>query len=168
MINELKPNNAIPVSPSRYKLRPLDIRDVELTGGFWHARQKQNTEIVLDHADNWIEKLGWYDAFIAAAGGSPKRPLQGKLFTDADVYKTLEAMIWEVAARPDATREARILEISQIIADAQEDDGYINSFFGIKGREFRYSDVAHGHELYCGGHFFQAAVARIRSGHDDY
>lgn len=167
MINEPKPNNVIPVSPSMYKLRPLDIRDVELTGGFWYTRQKQNTEIVLDHADSWIEKLGWYDAFIAAAGGSPKRPLQGKLFTDADVYKTLEAMIWEVAARPDATREARILEISQIIADAQEDDGYINSFFGIKGREFRYSDVAHGHELYCGGHFFQAAVARIRSGHDD-
>jgi len=167
MINEPKANNVIPVSPSRYKLRPLDIRDVELTGGFWHTRQKQNTEKILDHADSWIEKLGWYDAFVAAAGGTPKRPLQGKLFTDADVYKTLEAMIWEVAARPDATREARILEISQIIADAQEEDGYINSFFGIKGREFRYSDVAHGHELYCGGHFFQAAVARIRSGHND-
>lgn len=167
MTKEVKAISVIPVSPSKYQSRPLDIRDVQLTGGFWYTRQKQNTERVLDHADSWIEKLGWYDAFIAAAGGTPKRPLQGKLFTDADVYKTLEGMIWEVAARPDVVREARILEISKLISDAQEDDGYINSFFGIKGREFRYSDVAHGHELYCGGHFFQAAVARIRSGHDD-
>jgi len=157
----------MPVIPSSYKSRALDLRDVVLTDGFWHKRQRQNTEVVLDHADSWIEKLGWYDAFVAAAGGEPKRPLQGKLFTDADVYKTLEAMIWEVASRPDPKREARIMEIAHLIAGAQEPDGYVNTFFGIKGREFRYSDVAHGHELYCGGHFFQAAVARIRSGKND-
>lgn len=159
--------NVIPVLPTSFKLRPLDIRDVVLTEGFWHKRQVQNTEKILDHADSWIEKLGWYDTFIAAAGGTPSRPLQGKLFTDADVYKTLEAMVWEVAARPDAKREARIMEIALLISNAQEEDGYVNTFFGIKGRQFRYSDVAMGHELYCGGHFFQAAVARIRSGKDD-
>ena len=160
-------HKVVPVLPSSYKLRPLDLRDVTFTDGFWYLRQQQNTEIILDHADSWIENLGWYDTFIAAAGGKPKRPLQGKLFTDADVYKTLEAMVWEVAARPDDKREARIMEIAKLIADAQEEDGYINTFFGIKGREYRYSDVAMGHELYCGGHFFQAAVARIRSGKDD-
>lgn len=157
----------IPVLPSTYVMRPLDIRDVRLTDGFWHFRQKQNSDVVIDHADSWIDRLGWYDAFIAAAGGVPTKPLQGKLFTDADVYKTLEAMVWESAARPSAEREKRIEEVSRLIESAQEDDGYINSFFGIKGREYRYSDIAMGHEIYCAGHLFQAAVARIRAGKDD-
>lgn len=148
-------------------MRPVDIRDVKLQDGFWHMRQKQNTDVVIDHADSWIDRLGWYDAFIAAAGGVPTKPLQGKLFTDADVYKTLEAMVWESAARPDEKRESRIMEVAKLIESAQEDDGYINTFFGIKGREYRYSDIAMGHEIYCGGHFFQAAVARIRAGKDD-
>src|SRR5690606_33124273 len=31
----------------------------------------------------------------------------------------------------------------------------------------RYSDLEWGHELYCHGHLLQAAVARLRTGHDD-
>ena len=35
------------------------------------------------------------------------------------------------------------------------------------GSRPRYSDLESGHELYCFGHLFQAAVARLRTGHDD-
>ena len=33
-----------------------------------------------------------------------------------------------------------------MVSAAQEDDGYLNTFFGPKGREARYTDLAHGHE----------------------
>jgi hypothetical protein len=156
-----------PVLPSTGAQTPVAADAVLLTAGFWHTRQELNTTRLLDHADSWIESMGWYDTFKAAAGLEPDRALQGKLFTDADVYKLLEAFAWEVAQRPDARREARLKELSALVAGAQDEDGYLNTFFGPQGRQSRYADLAEGHELYCAGHLFQAAVARLRAGVED-
>jgi DUF1680 family protein len=160
--------NAIsPVVPSAGALAPVAASAVHISGGFWRARQELNTTKLLDHCDEWIDSMGWFDAFRAAAGRPTDKPMQGKLFTDADVYKLLEAFAWEVALRPDPVREARLAELSGLVAGAQEDDGYLNTFFGPRGPDQRYTDLAHGHELYCAGHLFQAAVARMRSGVED-
>jgi DUF1680 family protein len=156
-----------PVVPSHGAQGPVSASSVRLSGGFWRTRQDLNTTKLLDHCDTWIDSMGWYDTFRSAAGQNPDKPLQGKLFTDADVYKLLEAFAWETALRPDPVRAARLAELSGLVAAAQEDDGYLNTFFGPRGREERYSDLAHGHELYCAGHLFQAAVARMRAGADD-
>src|SRR5450759_5120364 len=156
-----------PVDPSSGALVPVAAGAVRVTRGFWQIRQELNTTKLLYHCDRWIDSMGWYDTFRLAAGQAPGRALQGKLFTDADVYKLLEAFAWETALRPDPVRAARLAELSGLVAAAQEDDGYLNTFFGPRGREERYTDLAHGHELYCAGHLFQAAVARIRAGADD-
>ena len=42
-------------------------------------------------------------------------------------------------------------------------DGYLNTEFGRPGQRPRWSDLEWGHELYCFGHLFQAAVARART-----
>lgn len=156
-----------PVVPSSGAQFGVRSSDVTITSGFWQARQSLNTERLLDHADSWIESMGWYDAFSAAAGGTRTIPMRGKLFTDADVYKLLEAFAWEIAARPDDKRSARLATLSRLVGNAQEEDGYLNTYFGPLGKDARYADLAHGHELYCAGHLFQAAVARMRSGVDD-
>ena len=49
------------------------------------------------------------------------------------------------------------------VAAAQEPDGYLNTRFGRPGQGARWSDLEWGHELYCLGHLFQAAVARVRT-----
>jgi DUF1680 family protein len=154
-----------PVHPAAGATSPVPADHVRITGGFWRTRQELNTTRLLDHCDRWIDEMGWYDAFRAAAGEEPEKPLLGKLFTDADVYKLLEAFAWEVALRPDPARERRLAELSHLVAAAQEDDGYLNTFVGPVGE--RYADLAHGHELYCAGHLFQAAVARLRAGVED-
>lgn len=156
-----------PVVPSTGQQVPVPAGAVRLEDGFWFERQRLNTDALLDHCDTWIDRMGWYDAFRVAAGEEPRKPLQGKLFTDADVYKLLEAFAWELAQRPDPDREARFAELARLVAAAQGDDGYLNTYFGPKGDETRYTDLAHGHELYCAGHLFQAAVARLRSGKED-
>lgn len=157
----------VPVLPLSGAQHPVPADGVRLTGGFWHARQELNTARLLDHCDRWIDDMGWYDTFRAAAGETPDRPLRGKLFTDADVYKLLEAFAWETAQRPDPRREERYRELTRLVAAAQEPDGYLNTYFGPRGRAARYADLAHGHELYCAGHLFQAAVARLRAGVED-
>lgn len=62
-----------------------------------------------------------------------------------------------------AELEERFRRIVDRVAAAQESDGYLNTRFGRPGQGARWSDLEWGHELYCLGHLFQAAVARHRT-----
>jgi DUF1680 family protein len=157
----------LPVAPSNGRLQPIAGSAVRLVGGFWGARQDLNATTFLDHCDRWISGMGWIDNFTLASEGRSAQQRRGKLFTDADVYKFVEALAWEAARTGDPEREARVAEIGAAIASAQEEDGYLNTYFGHRGPDARYTDLAHGHELYCAGHLFQAAVARLRTNGED-
>ena len=157
----------LPVAPSSGVLRPLPGGSVLLTGGFWGDRQQLNGERFLGHCDTWIGRMGWIDTFTHAAVGESTVARRGKSFTDADVYKLVEALAWEVARTDDPELEARLAEIENAIVAAQEPDGYLNTYFGHRGLDARYTDLSHGHELYCAGHLFQAAVARLRTRGED-
>lgn len=158
----------LPVAPSTGRLHPVPGDAIQLGEGFWRRRQDLNADRFLDHCDTEITDMGWIESFALAAEGKPSRARRGKLFTDSDVYKFTEALAWEGARTGDPRREARVREISRVIASAQEEDGYLNTFFGHQGSAIRYTDLSHGHELYCAGHLFQAAVARLRTvGEDD-
>ena len=144
---------ARPVSPSSGALTPID--DVELQGGFWGDRRRLNTERIIPHCYAWEDRLGWIDNFRDPHGE------RGREFADSDVYKMVEAMAW------DGSFDAQIEDIAAKMAGAQEEDGYLNTRFGHRGREHRYTDLEWGHELYCYGHMIQAAVARLRTGRED-
>ena len=46
---------------------------------------------------------------------------------------------------------------------AQQPDGYINTYFTLKEPQNRFKNLWQGHELYCAGHLFEAAVAYARA-----
>lgn len=150
-----------PVVPARGALRPLGQDEVRITGGFWHARQEVNAAATLPHARSWMDRLGWTGGF--AGSDSARADRRGREFTDSEVYKLLEAMSWEVG-RGGVALEARIAELTGVVAAAQAPDGYLHTAFGRPGQRARYSDMLWGHELYCTGHLLQAAVARARTG----
>lgn len=158
---------AAPVLPTTGVLTPVPFGDVRLVDGFWGQRQRVNGEASIDHCDAWEERVGWVDNFRAAADGTVVGRRTGREFADSDVYKLIEAMAWEVGRTGDERLEARIRELTALIAAVQEPDGYLSTRYGRPGQEPRYSDLAWGHELYCYGHLIQAAVARLRTGHDD-
>ena len=54
-----------------------------------------------------------------------------------------------------------------IVGAAQGEDGYLNSHYQVAEPGRRWTDFAQGHELYCAGHLFQAAVAHHRATGDD-
>lgn len=158
-----------PVAPGRGRLRPLGLTEVEVTGGFWARRQEVNAAATLAHCQEWMEKLGWVGNFQAAVEGRLPRDRRGREFADSDVYKLMEAMAWEVGRSGSSDADFRFRGLTEIIAPAQEDDGYLNTCFGRPGQGARYSDLEWGHELYCFGHLFQAAVARARTtGPDEF
>ncbi|WP_282944869.1 glycoside hydrolase family 127 protein [Cellulomonas endometrii] len=156
-----------PVVPSRGTLRPLGLDEVTLTGGFWADRQRVNGAATIPHCDTWETRVGWIGNFARAVDGTVAEHRTGREFSDSDVYKMIEAMAWEVGRTGDPALEARIAELTAQIGAVQEPDGYLNTKFGRPGQQPRYSDLAWGHELYCFGHLIQAAVARLRTGHDD-
>ncbi|GAA4174454.1 glycoside hydrolase family 127 protein [Gryllotalpicola koreensis] len=156
-----------PVHPSHAVLRPLGPDEIAITGGFWGERQEVNARATIAHCQEWMERIGWIGNFDRAAAGTIAGSHAGIEFVDSEVYKLLEAMAWELARRPDDELEARYEALVARVAAAQESDGYLHTSFGRDGQPARYSNLEFGHELYCFGHLFQAAVARLRTGHDD-
>jgi DUF1680 family protein len=161
--------DARPVVPTRGRLRPLTLDEVQITGGVWATRQQVNAEATLAHCQGWMDRLGWLANFTRAADGTIAGNHEGMMFADSDVYKMMEAMAWETGRSGSTDADERFRSLTALIAPAQEDDGYLNTVFGRAGQPPRYSDLEWGHELYNDGHLFQAAVARARtSGPDDF
>ena len=152
-----------PVAPSRSRLRPLGLDEVQITGGDWASRQEVNADATLAHCQGWMERLGWLANFTRAVDGTIAGNHQGMVFADSDVFKLMEAMAWEVGRSGSEDADARFRHLTSVVAPAQEGDGYLNTVFGRDGQRPRYSDLEWGHELYNDGHLFQAAVARART-----
>lgn len=158
-----------PVLPTRGVLTPLGLDEVQITGGYWAELQELNSAVVIDHAEGWMERVGWIGNFDAAREGRLPRDRTGREFADSDVYKLMEAMAWEIGRTGDARLEERFQALSARIVPVQEPDGYLNTNFGRPGQAPRYSDLENGHELYCYGHLIQAGVARLRThGPDEF
>ncbi|HWU28458.1 MAG TPA: beta-L-arabinofuranosidase domain-containing protein, partial [Microbacterium sp.] len=152
-----------PVVPARGRLRPLGIDEVRIDDGFWAERQRVNGANTLAHIAAKLESEGWLPNFDLAAAGTLPQGRRGREFADSEVYKYLEALAWEIGRTGDEDLEQRFRAIVARVAAAQEDDGYLNTRFGRPGQGERWSDLEWGHELYCLGHLFQAAVARGRT-----
>ena len=157
----------VPVAPSAGRLQPLGLDETQIVGGFWGEMTARNREHTIPHILHWLDKAGWIGNFDAAVAGALPDARRGREFSDSEVYKALEAVAWQLAVSPEPTLAVAYDDLVERVAAAQEPDGYLNTNFGRPGQAPRYSDLEWGHELYCYGHLFQAAVARLRTGHDD-
>lgn len=83
----------------------------------------------------------------------------GMVFQDSDAAKWLEAVAYALILFPDTELEATADRVIDIIAGAQDSDGYLNTYYTIKDRDKRWTNLLEGHELYCAGHMMEAAVA---------
>ena len=93
------------------------------------------------------------------AAGRTEGEFYGMVFQDSDVYKWLEAAAYCLMQGDDPVLKKKTEYVVDLIADAQEDDGYLDTFFTIKEPEHKYKRLVESHELYCAGHFMEAAVA---------
>jgi uncharacterized protein len=156
-----------PVRPSTSVWRPLGVDEIRITGGLWGKMQRLNADTILQHCESWMERIGWIGNFDRAAADMITGRHAGIEFVDSEVYKLLEAMAWELGRAPSDILASRYQMLVERVAAAQEPDGYLHTSFGRAGQPPRYSSLEAGHELYCFGHLLQAAVARLRTGHDD-
>jgi DUF1680 family protein len=149
------------VSPHA-RLQTLALKNVAVSGGFWAKRQTTNRQVSLRRAFQKLEQSGNFNNLRLAIGsgeGDYRRPV----FMDSDIYKWLEAISYDLANFPDPELTAMADQAINLLAEAQEEDGYLNSYYQVVEPDKRWTDLDHGHELYCAGHLFEAAVAHHRA-----
>ena len=163
----------VPTASAHVRLRPVGLLESRITGGMWAARRARNHEVTIPHGAAQLERVGNVMNF-RLAGGQEGAYRGGNddfgttaPFLDSDIHKWLEAVGWELAQAPDPALLALADPVIELIAKAQRDDGYVDTFFQVArpGREF--TDMQWGHELYVAGHLIQAAVAWQRGLGDD-
>ena len=93
------------------------------------------------------------------AAGLEQGEFYGMVFQDSDVAKWLEAVGYLLAAQADSELEALADGVIDLIAAAQQPDGYVNTYYTVKEPENRWSNLSECHELYCAGHLIEAGVA---------
>jgi DUF1680 family protein len=134
---------------------------VQVQDDFWAPRRRINREVTLPTQYRLLEETGRFDNFRRAAGKQDD-PFQGRFFNDTDVYKWIEAAAWTLAETLDPALARMVDAAIAEIADAQQPDGYLDTYFMFDKASERWTDW-NMHEMYCAGHLFQAAVAHWRA-----
>lgn len=93
------------------------------------------------------------------AAGEEKGERRGTVFQDSDLAKWLEAVAYSLAAHKNPKLEKTADDVIALVSLAQCDDGYLNTYFTLVGKNKRWQNLTEGHELYVAGHFIEAAVA---------
>jgi DUF1680 family protein len=104
---------------------------------------------------------------LRAAAGRSDAAFHGMVFMDSDVHKWLEALGWELAREPSEDLARRADDAIALVEAAQEDSGYLNSYYQVARPGPRFTNLAWDHELYCAGHLTQAAIAHARGRGDE-
>jgi DUF1680 family protein len=143
-------------------LAPVAFDQIKLREGFWSRKLDTNRKVTLEACLAKCEETGRIKNF-AIAGGLEKGKHEGALYNDSDVYKVLEGLAYTLAFERDPALEARADLIIDKIASAQQKDGYLDTYYTLVEPDKRWTNIQSGHELYCAGHLFEAAVAYDRA-----
>ena len=83
----------------------------------------------------------------------------GFVFQDSDFYKWVEAVAYSLMQHPDEKLEKLADKTIALVCEAQQEDGYLDTYYIINGKDKIFSNLRDHHELYCFGHLAEGAVA---------
>lgn len=144
------------------KLRPVPFTDVRITDEFWAPKLSVVGDSMLPHCFEQCEQTGRLRNFDKAAGKLEGK-FEGYYYNDSDVYKVLEGAAYALMHERDPKLEAYVDDLIARIAAAQQDDGYLNTYFTLTPNEQRWTNCRVRHELYCAGHLLEAAIAHYQA-----
>ena len=102
-------------------------------------------------------------ANLKVVAGELDDEFHGMVFKDSDVYKWLEEAAYALAYHPDPELKALCDRTVNLIARAQQPDGYLDTPYQVKSGVWadrpRFSLIQQNHEMYVMGHYIEAAVA---------
>jgi DUF1680 family protein len=149
-------------SSSKAKLRPFSLDAVRWTKGFWAERYEQSRDVTLRKLWDLAAdpEAGHVLDNMRIAGGLKQGEFAGTNWQDAWLYKWIESAAAFYAITRDPWIEERMDAAIELIAAAQEDDGYIATQITTRNKP-RFTDPRE-HEVYSMGHLLTAACVHHR------
>jgi uncharacterized protein len=145
--------------------RTVPLKNVRITDAFWSGYQELISRTVLPYQWDVInDKIKDIEPSHAVrnfriTAGLEEGEFYGFVFQDTDVAKWLETLSYSLINYPNPGLEKLADEVIDIIGKAQQEDGYLNTYFTIKEPGKRWTNLQDCHELYTAGHFIEASVA---------
>lgn len=158
-----------------YPITQVPFTAVKIAQGtFWGQRIKAARDVTIPLAFSKCESEGRFENFVKAAHPSAEYDVSsfmGYPFDDTDVYKTIEGASYVLQTYPDKRLEAYIDSVLDIVAAAQEEDGYLYTARTINpakphkwsGKQRWVQEEELSHELYNLGHMVDAACAHYQA-----
>lgn len=153
------------------EINAVPLKDVKIEDNFWSRYAELVRKVVIPYQwevindrVNDAEPSHAIKNFRIAAGLETGE-FEGMVFQDSDVSKWLEAVGFSLQVHPDMELEKTADEVIDILGMAQQPDGYLNTYFTLKEPDKKWSNLAECHELYCAGHFIEAAVSYYNATH---
>ncbi|WP_433443225.1 glycoside hydrolase family 127 protein [Nonomuraea sp. CA-141351] len=141
---------------------PLPLTAVTIDDRFWAPRRELIRTRTLRHQEGQMRRPGQqFDALtLSWRQGDPHEP---HIFWESDVAKWIEAASYCLATTDDPELDQAVDEAIELLAGAQQDDGYLNAYFTVVKPGQRFTDLRDAHELYCAGHLIEAGVAHFEA-----
>ncbi len=152
------------------KNHPINLNSMQITDAFWRRKMELVRKEVIPYQ--------WEALNDRIAGAKPSYAIRnirtaieikekgfsedsyhGPVYQDSDLFKWIEAAAYSLVNHPDGELEETCDGVIDLIARAQADDGYMNTYYLVNGREKEFTRLWYDHELYCFGHMVEAAVA---------
>ena len=147
------------------KATAVPLKNVSIHDTFWSRYTQLVRDVVLPYQWEVLNdrvpdaELSHAVKNFRIAAGDEEGEFYGFVFQDTDIAKWLETVAYSLSISPDPELERTADEMIDLIARAQQPDGYLNTYYTIKAPELRWTNLREAHELYTAGHFIEAAVA---------
>ncbi len=138
------------------KCKNLTYDRINITGGFWKDRQDLVRKTTVWNVYYRFKETGRFDALkLNWKEGEPNKP---HFFWDSDVAKWIEGVAYLAQKKREPELEAIVDEVADCIERGRMADGYFNSYYQQIEPQNRFT-IRDKHELYCLGHWIEAAIA---------
>lgn len=140
------------------KLRSIPIGDCRWTEGFWADKFKTCGESMLPYMGEVLcGDIGHALDNFKIAAGLKEGEHKGMYWHDGDFYKWMEAAVLVHGQNGDLLLLKQLDEHIEIIAKAQEEDGYLQTQIQLRPDVDRYENRKY-HEMYNTGHLLISAT----------
>lgn len=143
----------------------LSLKDVKIQDSFWSDYIRLVRDVVVPYQwDALNDRIPGAEPSRAIrnlriAAGEENGEFYGMVFQDSDVAKWLEAVGYLLHVEPDPELEQVADALVDLIAKAQREDGYLNTYYMLKEPGQEWTNLCECHELYTAGHLIEGAVA---------
>ena len=137
-------------------MKNLHFSNVAIKDGFWKYYTDLVRHVTARAVYDRFAETGRFDAVRCDwKDGQPNRP---HIFWDSDIAKWMEGAAYLIGYQYDEDLVQKIDETVDLLAKNQREDGYFNSYYLTIEPQNTFT-VRDNHELYCIGHWIEAAIA---------